>query len=77
MKIDFVNIFLSCARFKMDWFKTPLNFAENKHNQVDDYPFGGGQGMVLKPEPIFNAMESIEKTDDTRVICHSLRNDHK
>ena len=30
-------------------------FSENRHNQVDDYPFGGGQGMVLKPEPIFNA----------------------
>ncbi|MGO1862656.1 MAG: tRNA (guanosine(37)-N1)-methyltransferase TrmD [Staphylococcus equorum] len=43
-------------------------FAENKHNQVDDYPFGGGQGMVLKPEPIFNAMDSIERTEDTRVI---------
>ncbi|MGJ7586574.1 tRNA (guanosine(37)-N1)-methyltransferase TrmD [Staphylococcus shinii] len=44
------------------------HFAENKHNQVDDYPFGGGQGMVLKPEPIFNAMDSIDKTADTRVI---------
>ncbi|RIO62800.1 tRNA (guanosine(37)-N1)-methyltransferase TrmD, partial [Mammaliicoccus sciuri] len=44
------------------------HFAENKHNQVDDYPFGGGQGMVLKPEPIFNAMDSINKTADTRVI---------
>ncbi|MFW2423553.1 tRNA (guanosine(37)-N1)-methyltransferase TrmD [Staphylococcus cohnii subsp. cohnii] len=43
-------------------------FAENKHNQVDDYPFGGGQGMVLKPEPIFNAMKCIEKTENTRVI---------
>lgn len=44
------------------------DFAENKHNQVDDYPFGGGQGMVLKPEPIFNAMKNIEKTETTRVI---------
>ena len=34
-------------------------FSGNKHNQVDDYPFGGGQGMVLKPEPIFNAVESL------------------
>ncbi|MDW5471868.1 tRNA (guanosine(37)-N1)-methyltransferase TrmD [Staphylococcus equorum] len=47
------------------------HFAENKHNQVDDYPFGGGQGMVLKPEPIFNAMDSIERTEDTRVILMS------
>lgn len=43
-------------------------FADNKHNQVDDYPFGGGQGMVLKPEPIFNAVESLDKTDKTRII---------
>ncbi|ALS77127.1 tRNA (guanine-N1)-methyltransferase [Planococcus rifietoensis] len=33
-------------------------FADNKR-QVDDYPFGGGAGMVLKPEPVFNAVESI------------------
>lgn len=44
------------------------DFAQNKHQQVDDYPFGGGQGMVLKPEPVFNAMEAIEHTDNTRVI---------
>lgn len=43
-------------------------FSGNKHNQVDDYPFGGGQGMVLKPEPIFNAVESLEKNDKTRII---------
>ena len=43
-------------------------FSSNKHNQVDDYPFGGGQGMVLKPEPIFNAVESLNKTDKTRII---------
>ena len=28
------------------------DYAINKHNQVDDYPYGGGQGMVLKPEPV-------------------------
>lgn len=44
------------------------DFAQNKHQQVDDYPFGGGQGMVLKPEPVFNAMESIEHNENTRVI---------
>ena len=43
-------------------------FSGNKHNKVDDYPFGGGQGMVLKPEPIFNAVESLDKTDKTRII---------
>ncbi len=35
-------------------------FSNNKHNQVDDYPYGGGAGMVLKPEPLFNAVEALQ-----------------
>lgn len=35
-------------------------FSNNKHNQVDDYPYGGGAGMVLKPEPLFNAVENLQ-----------------
>lgn len=35
------------------------DFTESKHKQVDDRPFGGGQGMVIKPEPIFSAVEQI------------------
>lgn len=39
-------------------------FAFDKHNQVDDTPFGGGSGMVLKPEPLFRAVHAVkEKTD--------------
>jgi tRNA (guanine37-N1)-methyltransferase len=34
-------------------------FAQNKHHQVDDYPYGGGGGMILKPEPIFLAVENL------------------
>jgi tRNA (guanine37-N1)-methyltransferase len=34
-------------------------FATDKHRQVDDYPFGGGAGMVLKPEPLFACVEAI------------------
>lgn len=34
-------------------------FSNNKHNTVDDYPYGGGGGMVLKAEPIFTAVESL------------------
>lgn len=41
-------------------------FANNKHNTVDDYPYGGGGGMVLKAEPIFSAVESIVKPDGPR-----------
>ncbi len=36
------------------------DYTDNKHNKVDDYPYGGGAGMVLKPQPIFDAVESIE-----------------
>jgi tRNA (guanine37-N1)-methyltransferase len=35
-------------------------FATDKHRQIDDHPFGGGAGMVLKPEPLFRAVEAIE-----------------
>lgn len=35
-------------------------YALNKHGTVDDYPFGGGAGMVLKPEPIFRAVEALQ-----------------
>jgi len=36
------------------------DYAHDKHRTVDDYPYGGGAGMVLKPEPIFEAVESIK-----------------
>ena len=35
------------------------DFAFNKHRRVDDYPYGGGQGMVMQAEPIFLAYESV------------------
>ncbi len=37
----------------------PRDFAENKHNRVDDKPFGGGPGMVMMYDPLHRAMESI------------------
>lgn len=44
-------------------------FSTNKHHTVDDTPYGGGGGMVLKPEPIFHAVESlIEAGKRPRVI---------
>lgn len=36
------------------------DFAQDKHRTLDDYPYGGGAGMVLKPEPIFKAIEAIK-----------------
>lgn len=37
----------------------PRDFATDKHHIVDDYPFGGGSGMVMKPEPLFACVESL------------------
>ena len=36
------------------------DFTHDKHNIADDYPYGGGSGMVMKPEPIFEAVDSIK-----------------
>ncbi|WNS79747.1 tRNA (guanosine(37)-N1)-methyltransferase TrmD [Domibacillus sp. DTU_2020_1001157_1_SI_ALB_TIR_016] len=36
------------------------DFAEGKHKVVDDYPYGGGAGMVLKPQPLFDAVEALK-----------------
>lgn len=44
------------------------NFSDNRHKQVDDYPYGGGAGMVLKPEPMFQAVEAITAGRKPRVI---------
>src|ERR1700722_14116175 len=35
------------------------SFTHDRHRTVDDRPFGGGEGMVLKPEPLFEAVESL------------------
>jgi tRNA (guanine37-N1)-methyltransferase len=35
-------------------------YASDKHRTVDDYPFGGGQGMLMKPEPLFAAVEDVQ-----------------
>lgn len=37
------------------------DYSEDKHKKVDDYPYGGGPGMLLKPEPMFNALDAIKK----------------
>ncbi|MDT9023901.1 MULTISPECIES: tRNA (guanosine(37)-N1)-methyltransferase TrmD [Rossellomorea] len=41
-------------------------YADNKHNQVDDYPYGGGAGMVLKPQPIFDAVDALKKEQQSK-----------
>lgn len=44
------------------------DFSESKHGTVDDTPYGGGGGMVLKPEPLFRAVEALTGEKKPRVI---------
>ena len=46
------------------------DYTHDRHKTVDDRPFGGGPGMLLKPEPIFEAVEAIAR-ESTRVILMS------
>lgn len=46
----------------------PRDFTTDKHHKVDDIPYGGGVGMVMKPEPIFAAVESLPRKPRREVI---------
>ena len=48
-------------------------FSSDNYKTVDDKPFGGGVGMVLKPEPIFKAVNSINKNRNTKIVTLSPR----
>ncbi|WP_353892128.1 tRNA (guanosine(37)-N1)-methyltransferase TrmD [Proteinivorax hydrogeniformans] len=43
-------------------------YSRDKHNKVDDYPYGGGAGMVMKPEPFFRAIEDIGYDKETEIV---------
>ena len=47
------------------------DFTSDRHRTVDDRPFGGGEGMVLKPEPIFKAVEAVRKNTSSEVVVLS------
>ena len=83
MRIDVVTLFpdffkspLSCSLLGKALTKgiaevnliNPRDFTTDKHHQVDDVPYGGGAGMVLKPEPIFAAVESVPELEPREVI---------
>ena len=74
MRVDILTIFPDFFRGPLDYGivrrarETGLvdvnihdlrNFTKDKHRTVDDRPFGGGEGMVLKPEPIFECLDSL------------------
>jgi tRNA (guanine37-N1)-methyltransferase len=51
------------------------NWTSDRHRTVDDRPFGGGEGMILKPEPLFSAVETIwpEREPDRKVVLLSAQ----
>src|SRR5580704_3145134 len=75
MKADIVTIFPDFFRGPLDYGITRRvqelglatiqvhdlrEFTHDRHRTVDDRPFGGGEGMVLKPEPLFECLKSIQ-----------------
>ncbi len=54
-------------------FVNPRDFTTDKHQRVDDEPYGGGVGMLMKPEPIFAAVESLPVLPSREVILLTPR----
>ena len=46
----------------------PRDFSHNKHGQVDDTPYGGGAGMVMMPDVVYDAYSSIQNKENAKVI---------
>jgi tRNA (guanine37-N1)-methyltransferase len=51
-------------------FHNPRDYSNNKHKKVDDYPFGGGPGMVMTIEPIDLCLKHLKKTNDYDEIIY-------
>ncbi len=81
MRIDVVTLFPKTCKSALDesivargrkngyvqiCFHQLRDYAQNKHKTVDDTPFGGGKGMLLKPEPIANCFETLFEHLNTR-----------
>jgi tRNA (guanine37-N1)-methyltransferase len=49
-------------------YVNPRDFTSDRHRTVDDYPYGGGPGMVMKAEPIFLAVESVARPESAVVL---------
>ncbi|HXY29718.1 MAG TPA: tRNA (guanosine(37)-N1)-methyltransferase TrmD [Gemmatimonadaceae bacterium] len=49
------------------------DFTRDRHRTVDDYPFGGGAGMVMKPEPFFEAVDSLAPATGSPIVLMSAR----
>ena len=44
------------------------DFSKDKHRRVDDYPYGGGTGMVMQAQPIYDACQGIINSSDTKPV---------
>ena len=44
------------------------DYAFNKHNSVDDYPYGGGAGMLMQAEPVYQCYEAVKKKIETKAL---------
>lgn len=44
------------------------DFTEDKHKKVDDYPYGGGAGMVMTPQPIVDSLKKVKETNKGKII---------
>ena len=54
------------ARGLVDWtFTNPRDFAKDKHHTVDDVPYGGGAGMVMKPDILSAALDAVREMAPT------------
>ena len=47
------------------------DYTENKHKKCDDYPFGGGAGMVMTPQPVYSAIQAVDPNHEARRIFMS------
>lgn len=88
MKIDIITIFpnlftpfLNESLIKLAQTKGLIeivihdlrDFTTDRHHKVDDEPYGGGQGMVMKPEPIFKAVTSILNRSENEMRAEDLK----
>ncbi|WP_061993452.1 tRNA (guanosine(37)-N1)-methyltransferase TrmD, partial [Fructobacillus ficulneus] len=86
MKIDVLSLFpdmfapmrqsiigKAIDRGDLDFAVTDFrDYTTNKHNNVDDYPFGGGAGMLLTPQPIFDALEAVKEASPDQSAGHVI-----
>ena len=88
MKADIVTIFPDFFRGPLDYGITRRaqemglaniqvhdlrEFTRDRHRTVDDRPFGGGEGMVLKPEPLFECLESMEVSSREERVARKVK----